>query len=246
VTDLGITTVRDRRPLAVQVYDRLYDALVKPERLGSEVPTENELVDQLGVSRTTVRQALSLLEEDGVLERGAGRRRIVAQRNGGASGINPPLEEMILSSSPVTVQPIARRIAPATRWGSGLLNVEHETALVTWESLLSVDGRVVASALELTTTDLGRDLQPASEMTMLSALGPEFRRRSAQVHSRLSPHAAEVRGQFDGGIGTDAGAVVLTTVLSRQGRPAYLAKHVVRLGDVSLELQGLRSSARAM
>lgn len=53
----------------VQVYDRLFAAIRKGEYpIGSKLPSEPELAKQMDVSRMTLRQALSLLQEDGIIK----------------------------------------------------------------------------------------------------------------------------------------------------------------------------------
>lgn len=236
--DFEMFPLRDRRPLAVQVYDRLFDALIRPETEGAEIPTELELVDKLRVSRTTVRQALALLEEDGLLVRGRGRRRLVAM-SAPAGTINPPLEEMITASGALDVRGIARSTLPATRWSSALLKVPLGAPLTMWESVLVQGERVVASALEAVIPEFGDAIAERDDATLLAALGQPFRSRAVQATCRIAAHSAAVRDEFDGGIRADAGAVVVTQLLSVRGRPAYLAKHVVRLRDASLTLSGI-------
>ncbi|MDD2973035.1 MAG: GntR family transcriptional regulator, partial [Lachnospiraceae bacterium] len=53
----------------VKVYDRLY-AQIKSGlyAVGSPLPSEPELAQQMGVSRMTLRRALSLLQEDNLVE----------------------------------------------------------------------------------------------------------------------------------------------------------------------------------
>jgi hypothetical protein len=46
---------------------------------GSKLPTESNLAGELYVSRTTIRNALNLLEQEGKIERTAGQGRIVRQ-----------------------------------------------------------------------------------------------------------------------------------------------------------------------
>ncbi len=47
---------------------------------GSQIPTEHELVSQLEVSRTTVREAMRMLEEDGLIVRKRGLGTFVSER----------------------------------------------------------------------------------------------------------------------------------------------------------------------
>jgi DNA-binding GntR family transcriptional regulator len=47
---------------------------------GSKLPTESNLAGELYVSRTTIRNALNLLEREGKIERTPGRGRIVRQQ----------------------------------------------------------------------------------------------------------------------------------------------------------------------
>ena len=46
---------------------------------GSKLPTESDLAGELYVSRTTIRNALNLLEQEGKIERKPGQGRIVRQ-----------------------------------------------------------------------------------------------------------------------------------------------------------------------
>jgi len=67
-----------RRTLFVQVYDELYKLIMDgtyPE--GSMLPSEATLVEMLKVSRVTVRQAIALLQEDGLVKSIKGKGTIV-------------------------------------------------------------------------------------------------------------------------------------------------------------------------
>jgi DNA-binding GntR family transcriptional regulator len=46
---------------------------------GSKLPTESHLAGELYVSRTTIRNALNFLEQEGKIERTAGQGRIIRQ-----------------------------------------------------------------------------------------------------------------------------------------------------------------------
>ena len=65
---------RKRAKLSEQTSDRMYEMIVEEARYapGSKLPNENELSKALEVSRTTLREAISFLVAQGVLEiRGA-------------------------------------------------------------------------------------------------------------------------------------------------------------------------------
>ena len=59
-----------RAKLSEQTSDRLYEMIVDEQRYapGSKLPNENELSEALKVSRTTLREAISFLVAQGVLE----------------------------------------------------------------------------------------------------------------------------------------------------------------------------------
>lgn len=67
-------------PLFVQVYDKLLD-MIKTETFkpGDKLPAENQLAQQLGVSRSTLRQALLLLQEDGLVFNYKGKGNFVTK-----------------------------------------------------------------------------------------------------------------------------------------------------------------------
>ena len=66
-------------PLYKQVLDILNDQIARQElKFGDKLPSEAELMKQFGVSRITVRAAISELVEDGILERSQGKGTFVA------------------------------------------------------------------------------------------------------------------------------------------------------------------------
>lgn len=70
-----------RAKLSEQVADRLYEMIVEERRYepGSKLPNENELSAALSVSRTTLREAVSFLVTQGVLEIRRGKGTFVAK-----------------------------------------------------------------------------------------------------------------------------------------------------------------------
>lgn len=233
---LTLRPVKDRRPLSVQVYDRLVEALRGTARPGDPIPPEIELSAELGVSRTVLREALRLLEEDGVIERGTDpRRRQLAPPSTRPPAFNAPLEEMLRTSGPLSVHVVrTERLAP-TRWSSVLLEIgEPDEELLCRESLFLVDGDPVASALEFVPARDGAaplalvEQHTDTEQTLLATLGAQFRARCAPSLWRLGLAASA--GSRTGFQRVPRGHLTsLTTVLSKGGRPVFLAKYLIRL-----------------
>lgn len=238
---LSLGAVRDRRPLSVQVYDRLMKALHESRLApGDALPSETELARQLGVSRTVLREALLLLEEDGALERGPGRRRVVAARTARASSFSSPLEELVRTARPMA--PLLRRtsVNPASTYFSRrLLDLPENAEIAVWETVFGVDDQPVCSALEFIPTD--RMPEPARALTeadapleaapgsLLSLLGPQFRARTSPALWRITAASTQTHRTAWMRLPEQTPLIVLTLVLARDGAPIYLAKHLIRL-----------------
>ncbi|EAR23693.1 GntR family transcriptional regulator [marine actinobacterium PHSC20C1] len=117
--------------IAAQIRDEIRSgALV----IGDRLPTERELIEQLGVSRATVREALMLLESDGFVQMRAGR-------HGGAYVTRPKIErlatilDVILSVENTTtdellearalMEPLAVRLASVRATAEDLARIDE-------------------------------------------------------------------------------------------------------------------------
>jgi GntR family transcriptional regulator len=254
-TRLPVQPIRDRRPLSVQVYDRLVETLSKSVQPGEAIPPEIELAADLGVSRTVLREALRLLEEDGVIVRGADpRRRHLATPSARPPSFTAPLEEMLLGPAPLRVNVVRTDLIDTTNWSRALLEVGEHSKLLCRESLFLLDEEQVASALEL--VPRGESSLPhkiaaaepgtsAPARTLLADLGPQFRAKCSPTLWRLvQGSSARSRTGFHH---IPLGHLTsLTTVLSRQGRPAFLAKYLIRLDKVALAVGAQPSGADSL
>ncbi|AZK48775.1 GntR family transcriptional regulator [Paenibacillus lentus] len=69
-----------KRPLYINVYDELLLQIKKGEyQPGTQLPSEPELARKLGVSRATLRQALVLLQDDGLVRNLRGKGNFVLE-----------------------------------------------------------------------------------------------------------------------------------------------------------------------
>lgn len=78
VPDSPIRLERNRMPLSLQVASLVRHRLQQGEwKVGDHLPTLEAFMAEYGVSRVTMRMALSELEQEGLIERGRGRGTIV-------------------------------------------------------------------------------------------------------------------------------------------------------------------------
>jgi GntR family transcriptional repressor for pyruvate dehydrogenase complex len=87
---MGVTVVRAFEQLAFRLRERIVSGeLAEGERL----PSETQLAEQAGVSRSTVREALRILQEAGLVERASPRVMVVRHR-GDAPSYRDSVHEM--------------------------------------------------------------------------------------------------------------------------------------------------------
>ena len=102
---------RKKAKLSEKTSDRLYELIVEERRYmpGSKLPNENELSGAMGVSRTTLREAISFLVAQGVLDIRRGKGTFVALAGVRSRVRAKDLFEMRLIFEPATVALACRR-----------------------------------------------------------------------------------------------------------------------------------------
>ena len=71
-------TKTKKRPSYLPIYDLLYDEIMRGEySYGEAFPSENELSKLYDVSRNTLRQALAILQQDGLIHKSQGKGAVV-------------------------------------------------------------------------------------------------------------------------------------------------------------------------
>lgn len=137
---------RDKRPLYIQAISALTEMIEVGELpSGSQLPPEGELAEKLGISRTTLREALGHLENYGLITRQQGRGTFVtaSQGPGFLGGIERLDTFRALAKSagknPEVVDRQVKVIAPPAKL-EPYLKAEPDTQMVQVQVIESVDG----------------------------------------------------------------------------------------------------------
>jgi GntR family transcriptional regulator, transcriptional repressor for pyruvate dehydrogenase complex len=83
----------DRRSVVQQVAERLRDAVIAAERTAGQLPNETELSSALMVSRPTLREAIRIIEAEGLVQRD--HRTAVLRPEVGAAAMSRPLKSAL-------------------------------------------------------------------------------------------------------------------------------------------------------
>lgn len=215
-------------PLRVAVYDEIGRAIRSGElRSGEPLPREGDLCESFDVSRTVMREALILLEEDGLIRTRRGIGRFVADELP-ALGLERlrPIEELIASPGDVTVRRLQSRVEDETDFTQRLASPQ------VYLSECVVDGASgpIALVQEWVHLEWLRQRMPGvidsddAKSTVLSMI-LEHRRPSISRATCLiaASNAGAERSRLFGAKPRDA-VLILTQTLEAETGPFYLSK----------------------
>ena len=237
------------QPIRVAVYTRLADGIRSGVfQLGEMLPRETELSALLGVSRTPVREALMLLEEDGLLvtRRGVGRFVTDSIPHGGLEQMRP--FELVLADPnlTMTVQPVRFELEGFTDFVSSRLALDPAANAWIRESVLLHDGLPIAIVQEhlpagrylsdvsarIASELLEIAAEPRTLLASLQANGHVFTNGVCQI---VATNAGPTRAKLLN-IKPSAAVLILTQTADHGGVPLYAAKCVVVPGHGSLSI----------
>ncbi|GAA4893722.1 GntR family transcriptional regulator [Streptomyces coeruleoprunus] len=236
-----------RRPVVV-LYERIADAIhagVYPP--GSTLPSEPRLAAELGVSRPALREALLLLQEDGLVtvRRGVGRTVSDSPPRRGFEHVQP-LEDLLGTGAPVRVRALLRTVEEPTDFTTQHLLAPARAELRFWESLLAADGTAAALSQEWAAPDdvlegahpafaaALRDVPDPSRTSMLAVLAGASRGVALTAHSGVTATLVGQRRGEQLGRPADTPAVLVTQVVRAADTPILAAKHMLPTGAPAL------------
>ncbi|WP_438290758.1 GntR family transcriptional regulator [Streptomyces sp. HUAS TT7] len=232
---------QQRRPV-VALYERIADAIhdgTYPP--GSTLPSEPRLAGELGVSRPALREALLLLQEDGLLSVRRGVGRTVNDR--------PPrrgfeqLQPLDVLLGPVRVKALLRSREEPTDFTTQHLLAPAGSELRFWESVLVGESLAVALSHEWAAPEdvldglhpaFGEALSAEPAVSMLSVLAEASRGVALTAHSGVSATLLGRRRGEQLDRPADTPAVLITQVVRVDGTPVMAAKHMLPTGAPAL------------
>jgi GntR family transcriptional regulator len=227
-------------PLRVAAYSRIAEAIrTKLLPPGSLLPTETELGAMMDVSRTVIREALMLLEEDGLTRARRGVGRFVADSlpRIGIERIRPFDQLLGGSNQDVQLKRVVAEMQPASEFVAPGVGVQPDEDCWLWESVLIRNGEPIAHLQEHVPASPANDeLIAAADGTASSSLGAStlLEVLSGLPGQSLGPGECQISLSTVGpsrakllALRPSDPVLVLTQYVRRGGAPFYLAKCLV-------------------
>jgi GntR family transcriptional regulator len=204
---------------------------------GDQLPTEDVLIAEYGVSRITVRQALSALADEGLIERRQGRGTFIAERQNavpqfeGTIHLTGSLNELILMGQKTPVKVLARTLTKADAQTAELLGVEIGEPVSRVERLRLLDDKPYALLVNYFPAEIGvrLTLEDLSEGSVLEQLerkcGLRLQKGIQQITAALAdPYVA---GRLEIPVGS-ALLSIENTVYCTEGKPVEYVRVLYR------------------
>jgi GntR family transcriptional regulator len=193
------------------------DILQRELRSGDRLPGDHELCEQYGVSRPVVRQALSELQYEGVLQRMKGRGTFVAPQLTSQSlvqSLTGLYDDVAALGRTLRSEVRTLKVTAADPDVAGRLEIPVGTAVVVTERLRFVDDEPWVYAISHVPAALAPDLvdQDLRDQSLYGLLERRYGLKLARSRRAVEAHAATAALARDLGIPRNAPVLKLTNV----------------------------------
>ncbi len=230
-----------RIPLYYQLENVLREKITSGAfRGGDRLPTEIELIEEYGVSRITVRQALRSLAEDGLIERKQGRGTYIAARKSrkkkfsGVIHLTGSLDELIEMGMDTPVKVLEMNQVEADLHEAELLEIKVGSPIYRLKRLRMHEGQPYSLIINYLPKEIGAKLtmeelsSGALLHTMEKKLGYKLDNARQEIHAELAdPYVAKM---LDVRVGT-ALLSIERTVYTDEGQPVEYV-HTLYRSDI--------------
>ena len=232
------TFVSSRIPLYYQLENVLREKITSGAfEAGERLPTESDLIEQYGVSRITVRQALQALDEEGLIERQQGRGTFVSNRKSrkkrfaGTIHLTGSLDELIEMGMDTPVKVLEMNRVEADSHEAESLEIKIGTPIYRLKRLRLNEGKPFGLIINYLPDEIGSALTMAELSsgallhTMETKLGLNLDNAIQQIHAELAdPYVAKL---LDVRVGT-ALLSIERTVYTNENKPVEFVHTLYR------------------
>jgi GntR family transcriptional regulator len=232
--------VSSRVPLYYQLENLLREKILSGVFVaGARLPTESELIEQYGVSRITVRQALTALAEEGLIERQQGRGTFVTERRTrrrpfeGTIHLTGSLDELISMALDTPIKVLETTRVEADQHEAELLGLRPGEPVYRIKRLRLYEGRPFSLIVNYLPAEIGVRFtnEELSSGSLLKRLESKF---GLRLHSARQQITADLADPYVAGLlDVRVGAPLLSierTVYTEDGRPIEYV-HVLYRSD---------------
>ncbi len=230
--------VSSRVPLYYQLENLLREKInsgaVSP---GDRLPTESDLIEQYGVSRITVRQALQALADEGLIERRQGRGTFVAERRTrrktfeGVTNLTGSLDELIEMGKGTPVKLLEMNRVEASAHEAELLSIKPGEPVFRIKRLRLRDDKPYSLIINYLPAEIGARLtrEDLSHGALLQLLESRFGLRLHDARQQITAELADpyVAGLLKVRIGSPLLSIE-RTVYTEDGKPIEYVHTVYR------------------
>ncbi|MBK7704417.1 MAG: GntR family transcriptional regulator [Acidobacteria bacterium] len=249
-----ITFASSRIPLYYQLENVLREKITSGGfEPGDRMPTEIELIEEYGVSRITVRQALQALADDGLIERKQGRGTVISARKSrkkrftGTIHLTGSLDELIEMGMDTPVKVLEMNRVEADQHEAELLEIKVGTPIYRLKRLRLHDNKPFGLIINYLPEDIGSALTMAELSsgallhTMEAKLGINLDNAMQQIHAELAdPYVAKL---LDVRVGT-ALLSIERTVYTNENKPVEYVHTLYRSDIYGYSVKLIRDSKK--
>jgi GntR family transcriptional regulator len=232
--------VSSRIPLYYQLENLLREKILSGAfAAGDRLPTESELIQQYGVSRITVRQALTALAEEGLIERQQGRGTFVAERRTrrrpfeGTIHLTGSLDELIEMALDTPIKVLETTRVEADPHEAELLGLAPGEPVYRIKRLRLYEGKPFSLIVNYLPAEIGVRFtnEELSSGSLLKRLESKFGFRLQSARQQITADLADpyVAGLLDVRVGAPLLSIE-RTVYTDDGRPIEYV-HVLYRSD---------------